>query len=98
MDDTVSIVTVTYNSEKTLGVTMESVLGQTCSAIEYLIIDGASQDGTVELAESYRQRMEERGICLRIVSEKDGGIYDAMNKGLALATGGIIGILNSDER
>ncbi len=97
MEDTVSIVTVTYNSEKTLGITMESVLGQTCSAIEYLIIDGASQDGTVELAESYRQRMEERGICLRIVSEKDGGIYDAMNKGIALATGGIIGILNSDD-
>ncbi len=97
MPETVSIVTVTYNSEKTLGITMESVLNQTCSRIEYLIIDGASSDGTVALAESYRQRMEQKGICLRVISEKDSGIYDAMNKGIRLATGDIIGILNSDD-
>lgn len=97
MPETVSIVTVTYNSEKTLGVTMDSVLHQTYSRIEYLIIDGASTDGTAALAESYRQRMEEKGICLRIVSEKDKGIYDAMNKGIRLATGAVIGILNSDD-
>lgn len=97
MSERVSIVTVTYNSEKTLGVTMESVLNQTCCEIEYLIIDGASVDGTVVLAETYRERMESRGICLRIVSEKDGGIYDAMNKGIRLATGTVIGILNSDD-
>lgn len=94
---TVSIVTVTYNSERALGVTMDSVLNQSYSGIEYLIIDGASTDGTVALAESYRERMERKGIRLRIVSERDGGIYDAMNKGIRLATGDVIGILNSDD-
>lgn len=97
MSEKVTIVTVTYNSERTLGATMESVLNQTCPEIEYLIIDGASADGTVALAESFRERMERRGICLRVVSERDGGIYDAMNKGIRLATGQIIGILNSDD-
>lgn len=97
MAETVSIVTVTYNSEKTLEITMESVLAQTYDRIEYLIIDGASSDGTVSLAESYRERMEQKGICLRIVSEPDSGIYDAMNKGIQLAEGDIIGILNSND-
>lgn len=97
MAETVSIVTVTYNSEKTLGITMESVLAQTYDRIEYLIIDGASSDGTVSLAESYKERMEQKGICLRIVSEPDSGIYDAMNKGIQLAEGDIIGILNSND-
>ncbi len=97
MGKTVSIVTVTYNSEKTLGITMESVLNQTCPDIEYLIIDGASTDGTVAVAEGYRERMERRGIRLRIVSERDGGIYDAMNKGIRMATGDVVGILNSDD-
>ena len=97
MAETVSIVTVTYNSEKTLGITMESVLTQTYDRIEYLIIDGASADGTVSIAESYRERMEQKGICLRIVSEPDSGIYDAMNKGIQLAEGDIIGILNSND-
>ena len=97
MAETVSIVTVTYNSEKTLGITMESVLTQTYDRIEYLIIDGASADGTVSLAESYKERMEQKGICLRIVSEPDSGIYDAMNKGIQLAEGDIIGILNSND-
>lgn len=97
MAETVSIVTVTYNSEKTLGITMESVLAQTYDRIEYLIIDGASSDGTVSLAESYRERMEQKGIRLRIVSEPDSGIYDAMNKGIQLAEGDIIGILNSND-
>lgn len=97
MHKTVSIVTVTYNSEETLGATMESVLGQTCTEIEYLIVDGASTDGTVAVAESYRERMERKGIRLRVLSERDGGIYDAMNKGIRMATGDVIGILNSDD-
>lgn len=93
----VSIITVAYNSEKSIAHTIESVLGQSSSDIEYLIIDGASRDRTVELAESYRQRLEEKGIRYRIISEPDGGIYDAMNKGIRLAQGEIIGILNSDD-
>ena len=72
MHKTVSIVTVTYNSEETLGATMESVLGQTCTEIEYLIVDGASTDGTVAVAESYRERMERKGIRLRVLSERYG--------------------------
>ncbi len=97
MPKTVSIVTVTYNSEQTLGSTMESLLEQSYSDLECLIVDGASADGTVALAESYRERLEQRGIALRIISEPDEGLYDAMNKGIALATGDVIGILNSGD-
>lgn len=93
----ISIITVAYNSETSIGRTIESVLAQTYPWLEYLIIDGASRDKTVETAESYRAAMEARGVECRIVSEPDSGIYDAMNKGIRLATGEIIGILNSDD-
>lgn len=93
----VSIITVSYNSEKTIARTIESVLSQTYPHIEYWIIDGKSSDGTVQTAENYRERMEERGFDYNIISEPDGGIYDAMNKGISLATGGVIGIINSDD-
>ena len=98
----ISIITVAYNSEKTIAKTIESVLGQQAAPekpfqIEYLIIDGSSSDRTVEVAEGYRAKMEEKGICYRIVSEPDRGIYDAMNKGIRLAEGEIIGIINSDD-
>lgn len=93
----ITIITVAYNSEASIGRAIESVLTQTYSCLEYLIIDGASTDRTVEKAESYRKRMEEAGIEYRIVSEPDGGIYDAMNKGIRMAGGDIIGILNSDD-
>lgn len=94
---TVSIITVAYNSEKSIGHTIESVLAQTYTNIEYWIIDGVSKDRTVEVAESYRSALEAKGITFHVVSEPDGGIYDAMNKGIRLATGDIIGILNSDD-
>ncbi len=93
----VSIITVTHNSEKTIRRTMESVYGQTCPAAEYIMIDGDSTDRTVEIAEGFRTDMETKGIDFRIVSEPDEGIYDAMNKGIRMATGDIIGILNSDD-
>lgn len=93
----VSIVTIAYNSEACIGKTIESVLDQTCEDIEYWIIDGASKDHTVEVAEQYRKQMEERGIDYHILSEPDGGIYDAMNKGIRQATGDIIGLLNSGD-
>lgn len=93
----ISVVTVAYNSEKEIGKTIESVLNQTYRDIEYLIIDGKSSDGTVEVAESYRAAMEEKGISYRIVSEPDSGIYDAMNKGIRLAAGDVIGFLNSGD-
>lgn len=93
----VSVITVAYNSENCIGRTIESVLAQTNSNIEYWIIDGKSSDKTLEVAESYRAQMAEKGIDFHIVSEPDKGIYDAMNKGIRLAGGDIIGILNTDD-
>lgn len=93
----ISVITIAYNSENCIGRTIESVLAQSYTDVEYLIIDGASKDGTVEVAESYRAALEEKGITYRVYSEPDGGIYDAMNKGIRLATGDVIGILNSDD-
>lgn len=100
----ISVITVAYNSEKTIAKTIESVLAQsvfsameTRTEVEYLIIDGASTDDTVGVAESYRRMLEQCGVEYRIVSEPDHGIYDAMNKGIRLAEGDIIGILNSDD-
>lgn len=93
----VSIITVAYNSEDCIGRTIESVLAQTNNNFEYWIIDGKSKDRTVEIAESYREAMEQKGINYRIVSEPDKGIYDAMNKGIRLAEGDIIGLLNTDD-
>ena len=93
----ISVVTVAYNSEKGIGKTIESVLNQTHKDIEYLIIDGKSSDRTVEIAESYRRAFEEKGITYKIISEPDSGIYDAMNKGIRLASGDVIGLLNSED-
>ncbi|MCX5796576.1 MAG: glycosyltransferase family 2 protein [Elusimicrobia bacterium] len=86
----ISIITVVYNNVHTIEDCIKSVLGQTWSDLEYIIIDGGSTDGTLELI-----NRSARGA--RIVSEPDKGIYDAMNKGIALATGDVVGILNSDD-
>lgn len=93
----VTILTVAFNSEKTIADTIESVLGQTYGRIEYIIIDGCSVDRTVEIAESYRERFLKRGMEYRIISEPDQGMYDAINKGTRLAKGKIIGNINSDD-
>jgi glycosyltransferase involved in cell wall biosynthesis len=87
----VSIITVSYNSASTIRDTIESVLAQEYSDIEYILIDGNSKDSTLEIIHSYGSRIA------HVLSEKDKGIYDAMNKGIALATGDIVGILNSDD-
>ncbi|NBF09263.1 glycosyltransferase family 2 protein [Pseudomonas sp. Fl4BN1] len=86
-----SIITVCYNSASTIRDTIESVLSQSYADIEYIVVDGGSTDGTQAIVESYGQRIS------AFVSERDKGIYDAMNKGVALATGDVIGILNSDD-
>lgn len=93
----ISIVTVCYNSEKTIEDTIKSILNQTYTNIEYLIIDGASTDNTVKIAENYKNDFSSRGFEYKIISEKDNGIYDAMNKGARLATGKFIAMLNSDD-
>lgn len=93
----VSITTVAYNSEKTLARTIESVLGQTYDNIEYILIDGLSEDGTLKVAESYRDRFAARGFGYKIISEADEGMYDAINKGIRMSKGEIIGNINSDD-
>ena len=93
----VSIITVSYNSARTIRRTIESVLHQTYTHIDYWMIDGASSDETVSIAEEYRTAFEERGMEYHIVSEPDRGIYDAMNKGIRLSHGAIVGIINSDD-
>ena len=93
----VSLITVCFNSEQTIRNTIESVLKQTYDKIEYIIVDGASTDNTLEIVHEYDERFEEKGYTYRVISEKDNGIYDAMNKGIRLATGVLIGIINSDD-
>lgn len=93
----VSVTTVTRNSEKTIARTIESVLAQTYDRVEYLVVDGLSRDRTVEIAESYREKFAGRGYEYRIISEADQGMYDAINKGIRLSEGEIIGNINSDD-
>ncbi|WP_420767814.1 glycosyltransferase family 2 protein [Pseudomonas sp. NR3] len=87
----ISIITVCYNSVETIRDTIESVLSQQYPDIEYIIVDGASKDGTLELISEYEGRIS------KVISESDKGIYDAMNKGVQAATGDFVGILNSDD-
>lgn len=99
-DMLVTIITPCFNSEKTISRTIESVLGQKYSNMEYLIIDGASTDRTVEIARSYEEAFRESASFrgrMRIISEPDDGIYYAMNKGIQMADGELIGIINSDD-
>lgn len=91
----ISIVTITYNAEAVLQRTLDSVSSQTYRDIEHLIIDGASKDGTMDLVSRYKVR--DLPYKVRVVSEPDKGIYDAMNKGLRLATGEYIVFLNAGD-
>ncbi len=93
----ISIITICFNSEKTIRKTIESVLNQTYSKIEYILVDGKSTDGTVEIIKEYEPQFKEKGILYRYISEPDNGIYDAMNKGIRLAAGEWLGIMNSDD-
>lgn len=90
----ISIVTPCFNSEKTIRRTVESVLNQTYDNYEYIIIDGKSTDKTLEIINEYKDKFNGK---LKVISEKDNGIYDAMNKGIKNSTGDMIGIVNSDD-
>ena len=92
-----SVITVCYNGEKTIERTIKSVLNQSTNQVEHIFIDGNSRDRTVSIIESYRKQYEDKGIKMSVISEKDNGIYDAMNKGIRLSTGSAIGFLNSDD-
>lgn len=93
----VSIITVSHNSEATIRRTIESVYSQSYHQIEYIIVDGVSTDCTMQIVEEYRERFQQKGIVYRCISEPDNGIYDAMNKGIKMASGSLIGIINSDD-
>ena len=93
----VSLITVCFNSEKTIRHTIESVLNQTYSEIEYIIVDGLSKDNTIQIIHEFVEKFKEKNYALRVISEKDNGLYDAMNKGIALANGDLVGIINSDD-
>lgn len=86
----ISIITVCYNAEDTISDTIESVLSQDYKDVEYIIVDGKSTDRTLEIIQSIKNR-------IKLISEKDQGIYDAMNKGINTASGDVIGILNADD-
>ena len=90
----VSVITATWNSGKTLRTTLDSVLNQSYPDIEHIIVDGGSTDNTMEIIREYEPRYNGR---LRYISEPDKGLYDAMNKGIRMATGEVVGILNSDD-
>lgn len=87
----ISIITITYNSAATIEQTIQSVIGQTYKNIEYIIVDGLSKDNTLEIISRYKDKVS------KVISEKDDGLYDALNKGIANATGDVIGILHSDD-
>ena len=87
----ISLITTCYNRRATIGQAIESVLAQTHPDIEYIVVDGASRDGSLEVIRSYGDRID------RLLSEPDQGMYEAINKGLRLATGDVVGLLHSDD-
>ncbi|WP_281298251.1 glycosyltransferase family 2 protein [Flavobacterium limnophilum] len=87
----VSIITVCYNRKETIEQSIQSVLGQDYPQIEYIVVDGASTDGTTEIIEKYSDKISQ------YISEPDQGMYDAINKGLAMATGDVVGLMHSDD-
>lgn len=94
MNPVISVITVCYNSEKTIERTLQAMLAQSFQDYEYIIIDGASTDGTIEIIKQYEPRFLGK---MKWYSEADNGIYDAMNKGIAKARGNLIGMVNSDD-
>ena len=90
----ITLITVAFNSAKTIRDTFDSVLSQTCNDYEYIVVDGLSNDNTIDIIKEYEPKFNGK---MRWISEKDSGLYDAMNKGIRMATGDVVGILNSDD-
>ena len=96
----ITLITACYNSASTIRTAIESVLSQKGVDIEYIVVDGGSKDGTVEIVKefSHKERKEHKeGFEFKWISERDEGMYDAINKGIKMATGGVVGILNADD-
>lgn len=93
----ISIVTICYNSDNTISQTFDSILKQDYKDIEYVVVDGKSTDRTLEIIKIYEKKFKDKKIFFKYISEKDYGIYNAMNKGITLTTGDIVGIINSDD-
>ena len=96
----ISVITATWNSGRTIGDTLRSVFNQSFTNVEHIIKDGGSKDDTLEICKNFEQKYykdECKGRTINILSDKDKGIYDAMNQGVKAATGDVIGILNSDD-
>ncbi|MBR1438581.1 MAG: glycosyltransferase, partial [Synergistaceae bacterium] len=94
----VTVLTVSFNAEATIARTIESVMAQTYDKIEYIVIDGASKDNTAKIAESFIEKFNASpDRSMRVISEPDKGMYDALNKGARLAKGVIIGQINADD-
>ncbi len=93
----ISVITVTYNSAETIKDCLNSVLAQSSNIYEHIVVDGLSKDPTVKVVNSYKKKYADKKIKLKVISEKDSGLYDAMNKGISLAQGDVVGILNSDD-
>lgn len=92
-----SIITIVYNGEKTIRRTIESVLNQECLSFEYIIVDGNSTDKTLEIICDFPEKFRQKGISFKYISEKDQGIADAFNKGINIAKGEYVGIINADD-
>ena len=94
----ITLITACYNSEATIGTAIESVLSQKGVDIEYIVVDGGSKDGTVDVIKEYSTRSTcSTRLTFKWISEKDRGMYDAINKGIKMATGDVVGILNADD-
>ena len=98
----ITLITACYNSAETIGTAIESVLSQKGVDVEYIVVDGGSQDGTVDIIKEYADKtlnsqLLTPNFTFRWLSERDKGMYDAINKGIKMATGDVIGILNADD-
>ena len=92
-----TVITVVFNAEKVMKKTMESILRQSYAPYEYIIIDGKSSDNTLEIVNDFSNRFADKNIRIKVISEKDSGIYNAMNKGIKLAEGDFISFLNAGD-